>query len=854
MPFCATCGTEHVDSDRFCGECGAALAGARPPRPPVVLASEDETGGGRPFGLPVVVGLVVLAVVVIAAVFFFTRGDGDVVAVVDESGALVAAGQSGEVDGGAVASGTVAAGGLTLRNEDGVVIEIAPGVLPEGATVEIQLTSPPELPEGVSRAGNFYRVEASTTFDDLITVRLPVPAGTDPNGLALYKVDADGELSVYSGEMGDGEYAAGVLGFSTLGLGHGGWPACTRLAGWNKRPEVEDLLSLDFSVVASALCTGAVGPFHVEYSFSDSDEVGETVLDTLGATLSFSHQFRKPGRYWLRVVTTDRATGQWNILTAEARVPADPLRISDFGVVIGDSAGDGTVPLTFKVCVQGGEPGYAVTLDVLGAVSGTADIQLGEFGYREGGCESIGPVQLTAGLATLFQVTAQDVLGETASFSQLIEPPLPLTVKLDSSPARVTVGKPVRIVATGRGGILRGENYVISEQSYDYLWRLPEVLGMHPGEKAAEVTVEFPEAGDYPISVVVFDATDAEAEAELVIRVIEGMTVEIEPSAAAPYPGQAVTLTARVTGQADDADLRYVWGLPEGDVDGAAAAVELIPAEAGLMAVGVTVFDDRNGEEADAFLELAVTEAPALVLEVIGTPATVAPGETMAIEVGISGGVVEIDGEIVPYVLDVDFGDGTAASYDIERPGAIVEHAFAGAGSYTVTLTAASPDGQTVTRTVAVATALSLVVATEFWLPEDTVVFGNEIVFSIEGTAVEITAFAYDMERADYSGFTLDSSGETQSYEVDCISASRRELTGQDLVYDPATGTITGTISLLWTRLDRGTECPFGGIDDVQERTAVIVELTLVDGVLNGQMVSEERLPRMGLFIINETE
>jgi len=253
-----------------------------------------ETGRGTGLGRPVLAALVVVVAVVVAAVFLLLRGDADEAVAGDE----VAAATAAEPES-AAAGGTVGEDGLLLENAAGVVVDIAAGVLPVGATVEIAAAATPPLPEGVTPVGEFFRVAASAEFDDLVTVRLPIPAGTDTEGLALYKIDADGELSIYSGELENGEYTVGVLGFSTFGLGHGRWTACTRLSGWNKRAEVEELLSLTFSVKASVLCTGAVGPFHVEYSFSDSDEVGETVLDGLGATLSFSHQFRKPGRHWI---------------------------------------------------------------------------------------------------------------------------------------------------------------------------------------------------------------------------------------------------------------------------------------------------------------------------------------------------------------------------------------------------------------------------------------------------------------------------------------------------------------------------------------------------------------------------
>ena len=68
------------------------------------------------------------------------------------------------------------------------------------------------------------------------------------------------------------------------------------------------------------------------------------------------------------------------------------------------------------------------------------------------------------------------------------------------------------------------------------------------------------------------------------------------------------------------------------------------------------------------------------------------------------------------------------------------------------------------------------------------------------------------------------------------------EHQGDDLVYDPVAGAISGTINLLWTRLDVGNECPFGGLDDVQTRTAD-VEIAVVDGQGSGRFLSEEALP-----------
>ena len=67
VSFCANCGTEHSDSDRFCGECGRALMGERDHPPPAARPSARRSGGNSAFGLPVVVALIVVAVAVFAA-------------------------------------------------------------------------------------------------------------------------------------------------------------------------------------------------------------------------------------------------------------------------------------------------------------------------------------------------------------------------------------------------------------------------------------------------------------------------------------------------------------------------------------------------------------------------------------------------------------------------------------------------------------------------------------------------------------------------------------------------------------------------------------------------------------------
>ncbi len=228
-------------------------------------------------------------------------------------------------------------------------------------------------------------------------------------------------------------------------------------------------------------------------------------------------------------------------------------------------------------------------------------------------------------------------------------------------------------------------------------------------------------------------------------------------------------------------------------------------------------------------------------------------GEVVTIRISIAGGLVEgADGEIFPYELTVDYGDGLTQEFVVTEPDLQIEHTYADADTYTLTVVATSPDGQraTVSAEFGVRGAFTVVMVRP--LREEFVVLANEVVIEVEGRTARVVAFSYQTEWAGYEGFTIDSAGNTQTFSVECVNHTTVEHQGDDLVDDPEAGTITGTINLLWTRLDVGNECPFGGIDDVQTRTAD-VDITIVDGQGSGRFLSEEALPRFTFVLEPKT-
>ncbi len=237
MPFCENCGTEHADEDRFCASCGNILPGA--PRSTAPTGAPSTPVSGFPTALVAIIA--VIAIALIAVAFLLLRGDDEAAtaktatAIPTETTGEIAAQSSrtepatGNRTGGGTGEGTSGGRNSATTGEtaqaavttDGLTLRHPAGVLPAGATVEIQPTVSPELPAGVTLVGDFYRITASAELTGLTTLRLPIPEDVAPDQLALYQLQADGQVVIYAGRVEGGFYIADLAGFTDEGRGSG---------------------------------------------------------------------------------------------------------------------------------------------------------------------------------------------------------------------------------------------------------------------------------------------------------------------------------------------------------------------------------------------------------------------------------------------------------------------------------------------------------------------------------------------------------------------------------------------------------------------------------------------------------
>jgi hypothetical protein len=288
----------------------------------------------------------------------------------------------------------------------------------------------------------------------------------------------------------------------------------------------------------------------------------------------------------------------------------------------------------------------------------------------------------------------------------------------------------------------------------------------------------------------------------------------------------------------------------ESDLDG--DVVTLAWDEPGIARVGLfALFDDGEGPIPIHLDTVAVAiEGDPLPLAVSHRtpPDTLMVDGTGTWTARIRGGIVAAATGLRGYRLTVDFGDGTIETHEIPARSALegafreLTHAYEEGGTYEITLTATSSDGQEDSATTSVVVSDRIIVEAQILIADDLPfpfsVLANRIRIVIFEDGVRLRVFEYTSESMPFGRFTIDSQGE-ESSAADCTSLHEILSHQFEGTYDRETGVVSGTVFFDRHRSNTGPECPFGGYDVVESRTGTL-EATIADGAVSGSIVTAD--------------
>lgn len=172
-------------------------------------------------------------------------------------------------------------------------------------------------------------------------------------------------------------------------------------------------------------------------------------------------------------------------------------------------------------------------------------------------------------------------------------------------------------------------------------------------------------------------------------------TIALSP-ASGLKAGQSVTFTDSGASHPNGYALSYSWDFGDGSVAAGGSSISHVYAAPGTYSAQVTVTD---GHGAGAIATISVSVGP------VTTPAAPTAAFTADFTSGVAPLTVNLDasGSTDPngdgLQFSWGFGDGTAAATGVN-----VTHVFAAPGTFTVTLTATDPGGQTGTTTRTITT------------------------------------------------------------------------------------------------------------------------------------------------------
>ena len=240
---------------------------------------------------------------------------------------------------------------------------------------------------------------------------------------------------------------------------------------------------------------------------------------------------------------------------------------------------------------------------------------------------------------------------------------------------------------------------------FGYAWTVTKNGAAFAAGTGAGITFTPDDNGSYTVTLTATDRDGAIGTTQQTLNVANlapGVSLAGVPAGNMMGEGTTASLTASATDVAIDqaAGFTFSWsilknGLPYGSGTGAAYA--FLPDDEGMYDVSCTVID-KDGGAATVTQRITTTNTSPSVLTVAPPPAVRGQSITLT-------GSFTDPGTLDTHTAHWDFGDGTPA-VDIANAdaGLAVTHVYAGAGTYTATLTVTDNGGgaTTVTRPVTI--------------------------------------------------------------------------------------------------------------------------------------------------------
>ena len=285
---------------------------------------------------------------------------------------------------------------------------------------------------------------------------------------------------------------------------------------------------------------------------------------------------------------------------------------------------------------------------------------------------------------------AENSLGTTYgydyTFTTASAPDSAPTASFSASPSTTFPGGSVAFDASGSTG---GSGPPIT----DYQWNFGDGTPVDDVGAGATVQHTYTSRGVHTVTLTVTNGEGSDSTTQTV-TVDDPPTAAFTPSTSVAAPGATVSFDASASGPGDPGGTitDYTWNFgddtPVDDTGGSADASHAF-ASPGIYTVALTTTDDLGVSTTST--QQVTIDAPAAAFTI--SPATVvAPGTAVSFD---ATGSTDPKGTITDYSWS--FGDGTPV--DDAGTSTSVQRAYAGRGTYTVTLTVTNNFGQTNTST-----------------------------------------------------------------------------------------------------------------------------------------------------------